>query len=175
MQVVNSQQTNVNIIWMGCKRSFICAYVNCHQSILRGGERAGCKDCKARGEIYEDVNRGKQKVWWRRRESNPRPKVLLVKRLHAYSRSCPRHYPGTFAAHAQNGQETRSASLKISSSLPRRSREDQPAVRRPSEAHGQNLLERLPKLVRLRMPSVDWQLSFCTRLRVCAPRHASWP
>ena len=28
--------------------------------------------------------------WWRRRESNPRPKMLLVKRLHAYSRSCPR-------------------------------------------------------------------------------------
>jgi len=25
------------------------------------------------------------------------------------------------------------------------------------------------------MPSVDWQLSFCTRLRVCAPRHASRP
>ena len=25
------------------------------------------------------------------------------------------------------------------------------------------------------MPSVDWQLSFCTRSRVCAPRHASWP
>ena len=29
--------------------------------------------------------------WWRRRESNPRPKMLLVKRLHAYSRSCPGH------------------------------------------------------------------------------------
>src|SRR3989442_10346100 len=28
--------------------------------------------------------------WWRRRESNPRLKMLLVKRLHAYSRSCPR-------------------------------------------------------------------------------------
>ena len=27
--------------------------------------------------------------WWRRRELNPRPKMLLVKRLHAYSRSCP--------------------------------------------------------------------------------------
>jgi len=27
------------------------------------------------------------------------------------SRSCPRHYPGTFAAHAQNGQETLAASL----------------------------------------------------------------
>ena len=25
------------------------------------------------------------------------------------------------------------------------------------------------------MPLVDWQLSLCTRLRVCAPRHASWP
>src|ERR1700690_4073885 len=50
--------------------------------------------------------------WWRRRESNPRPKMLLVKRLHAYSRSCPRHYPGTFAASAQNGQETDAASLR---------------------------------------------------------------
>src|SRR5690242_11396448 len=28
-------------------------------------------------------------LWWRRRESNPRPKMLLVKRLHAYSGSCP--------------------------------------------------------------------------------------
>ena len=83
--------------------------------------------------------------------------------------------PKTFAAPAQNGQETVAASLKISSSQPRRSREDQPAVRRPAEAHGRSLLGRLPKLVRLRMPSVDWQLSFCTRLRVCAPRHASWP
>ncbi len=27
--------------------------------------------------------------WWRRRESNPRPKMLLVRRLHAYSGSCP--------------------------------------------------------------------------------------
>src|SRR5947209_7868849 len=78
----------------------------------------------------------------------------------------PRHYPGTFAASAQNGQETATASLMISSSPLRRGGEDQPAVRRPSEAHGQNLLGRLPKLVRLRMPSVDWQLSFCTRLRV---------
>src|ERR1700722_4541022 len=25
------------------------------------------------------------------------------------------------------------------------------------------------------MPFVDWQLSLCTRLRVCTPRHASWP
>ena len=50
--------------------------------------------------------------WWRRRESNPRPKMLLVKRLHAYSRSCPGHYPRTFAAHAQNGQETLVASLR---------------------------------------------------------------
>jgi hypothetical protein len=83
--------------------------------------------------------------------------------------------PGTFTAPAQNGQETVAASLKISSSLPRRSREDQPAVRRPSEAHGPSLLGRLPKLVRLRMPFLDWQLSFCPRLRVCAPRHASWP
>jgi len=47
-----------------------------------------------------------------RRESNPRPKMLLVKRLHAYSSSCPGHYPGTFATHAQNGQETLVASLR---------------------------------------------------------------
>src|SRR5580765_3964724 len=67
-------------------------------------------------------------VWWRRRELNPRPKMLLVKRLHAYSRSCPRHYPGTFATPAQNGQETVAASLMISSSLLRRGREDQPSV-----------------------------------------------
>src|ERR1700693_1083865 len=51
-------------------------------------------------------------IWWRRRELNPRPKMLLVKRLHAYSRSCPRHYPRTFAAAAQNGQETPAASLR---------------------------------------------------------------
>ena len=50
--------------------------------------------------------------WWRRRELNPRPKMLLVKRLHAYSRSCPGHYPRTFAAVAQNGQETPAASLR---------------------------------------------------------------
>src|SRR5207302_6359776 len=50
--------------------------------------------------------------WWRRRESNPRPKMLLVKRLHAYSRSCPWHYPKTFATAAQNGQETVAASLR---------------------------------------------------------------
>src|SRR5271168_5585937 len=59
--------------------------------------------------------------WWRRRESNPRPKMLLVKRLHAYSSSCPGHYPRTFAVDAQNGQETPAASLKISPSRPRRS------------------------------------------------------
>jgi hypothetical protein len=52
-----------------------------------------------------------ERAWWRRRELNPRPKMLLVKRLHAYSRSCPWHYPKTFAAHAQNGQETLAASL----------------------------------------------------------------
>jgi GTP-binding protein len=40
--------------------------------------------------------------------------MLLVKRLHAYSRSCPGHYPRTFATPAQNGQETVAASLKIS-------------------------------------------------------------
>src|SRR5207245_4033504 len=51
-------------------------------------------------------------LWWRRRESNPRPKMLLVKRLHAYSRSCPWHYPKTFATAAQNGQETVAASLR---------------------------------------------------------------
>ena len=50
--------------------------------------------------------------WWRRRELNPRPKMLLVKRLHAYSGSCPRHYPETFATPAQNGQETVAASLR---------------------------------------------------------------
>jgi hypothetical protein len=36
--------------------------------------------------------------------------------------------PKTFATPAQNGQETVFASLKISSSRPRRSREDQPSV-----------------------------------------------
>jgi hypothetical protein len=52
--------------------------------------------------------------------------------------------PRTFAAGAQNGQETQAASPKISSSLPRRSREDQPAVRRSLAAHGQSCGERLP-------------------------------
>jgi len=36
--------------------------------------------------------------------------------------------PKTFAVAAQNGQETPAASLKISPSRPRRSREDQPSV-----------------------------------------------
>jgi len=36
--------------------------------------------------------RQQREQWWRRRESNPRPKMLLVKRLHAYSRSCPRRW-----------------------------------------------------------------------------------
>src|SRR5207253_8072416 len=55
--------------------------------------------------------------WWRRRESNPRPKMLLVKRLHAYSRSCPR--PSAFPPSLRrsrpplrNGQETVAASLR---------------------------------------------------------------
>ena len=65
--------------------------------------------------------------WWRRRELNPRPKMLLVKRLHAYSRSCPRHYPKTFAAAAQNGQETQAASPVISPSALGPRAEDQPA------------------------------------------------
>ena len=52
------------------------------------------------------------KKWWRRRELNPRPKMLLVRRLHAYSSSCLGHYPKTFATAAQNGQETVVASLR---------------------------------------------------------------
>jgi len=40
--------------------------------------------------------------------------MLLVKRLHAYSRSCLEHYLKTFAAAAQNGQKTVAASLKSS-------------------------------------------------------------
>jgi len=35
-------------------------------------------------------------------------------------------------------QETQSASLKVSPSQPRRSRESQPAVRRPAAAHGRS-------------------------------------
>ena len=50
--------------------------------------------------------------WWRRRESNPRPKMLLARSLHAYSGSCCRSYPATFAPAAQNGQETADASLR---------------------------------------------------------------
>jgi len=42
--------------------------------------------------------------------------------------SCFRPSPETFAALAQNRQETSSASLRISPPQPRRSREDQPAV-----------------------------------------------
>ena len=65
-----------------------------------------------RGGQEPAVNpRFQKRNWWRRRESNPRPKMLLVKSLHAYSRSCPGHYPRTFAVRAQNGQETRPASL----------------------------------------------------------------
>ncbi len=57
-------------------------------------------------------------------------------RLHAQSRS------EDFALRAQNGQGARNASLWISSSLPRRSGEDQPAVRRPLAARGQSHQER---------------------------------
>jgi len=42
----------------------------------------------------------------------------------------------TFAGRAQNGQETRTASLVVSPPAPRRSARDQPAMRRPSAAHG---------------------------------------
>jgi hypothetical protein len=57
-------------------------------------------------------------------------------RLHAQSRS------GDFALRAQNGQGARNASLWISFSLPRRSVENQPAVRRPLAAHGRSHQER---------------------------------
>ncbi len=57
-------------------------------------------------------------------------------RLHAQSRS------EDFALRAQNGQGARNASLWISPSLPRRSDEDQPAVRRPLAAHGRSHQER---------------------------------
>jgi len=74
------------------------------------GSNADAYEAEAGGAGgFADTENATVKCWWRRRESNPRPKMLLVKRLHAYSRSCPRHYPGTFAARAQNGQETRSA------------------------------------------------------------------
>ena len=44
-------------------------------------------------------------------------------------------------------------------------------LRRPTGQASENGYLR----IRQRMPAVDWQLSFCTRLRVCAPRHAFWP
>jgi len=52
--------------------------------------------------------------------------------------------PKTFATAAQNGQETVAASLKILSSRPRRSRENQPSVWRPRAAQGQSCGRRLP-------------------------------
>jgi len=57
-------------------------------------------------------------------------------RLHAQSRS------GDFALRAQNGQGARSASPWISFSLPGRSGENQPAVRRPFAAHRRSREER---------------------------------
>ena len=77
-------------------------------------------------------------IWWRRRELNPRPKILLAQRLHAYSRSRFPPSRETFAGRAQNGQETRKASLVVSPPAPRRSARSQPAVRRPSPAHGRS-------------------------------------
>src|SRR5271163_4403694 len=77
-----------------------------------------------------------QTLWWRRRESNPRPKSMTTKKLHAQSRS------GDFALRAQNGQGARNASLWISFSPPRRSVENQPSVRRPFAAQGQSREER---------------------------------
>ena len=52
--------------------------------------------------------------------------------------------PRTFAAVAQNGQETLAASLMISPSPLRRGGEDQPSVRRSLAAQGQSCGERLP-------------------------------
>ena len=43
-------------------------------------------------------------MWWRRRESNPRPKSLSAERLHAQSRS------ENFATCAQNGQDAHATS-----------------------------------------------------------------
>src|SRR5882724_7381014 len=80
--------------------------------------------------------KSKRKVWWRRWELNPRPKILTAERLHA----CSVHAAGITQQPSPvaltNGQETQTASLMISSSLHRRSSEDQPVVRRPSAAHG---------------------------------------
>jgi len=83
--------------------------------------------------------------------------------------------PGTFAADAQNGQETQAASLKVSSSSPDVAGKTSPLYDVLTAAHGRSRGGRQLKLIKLRMPVFGWQLSFCTRLRVCAPRHASWP
>ena len=83
------------------------------QNVLRGKQSAYMTGRNPAQLDVTDVTIDKKaEKWWRRRELNPRPKMLLVKRLHAYSRSCPRHYPETFAAAAQNGQETPAASLR---------------------------------------------------------------
>ncbi len=49
-----------------------------------------------------------------------------------------RRLPGTLASHAQNGQETRPASLKVSPRTPRRRVQSQLTVRRPFSAREQS-------------------------------------
>src|SRR5882724_4097879 len=80
--------------------------------------------------------KSKRKSWWRRWELNPRPKILTAERLHACSVHAAGITPQPSPVALTNGQETQTASLMISSSLHRRSSEDQPVVRRPSAAHG---------------------------------------
>src|SRR6266404_7643600 len=82
------------------------------------------------------IDKNAKENWWRRWELNPRPKILTAERLHACSVHAAGITPQPSPVALTNGQETQTASLIISSSLHRRSSGDQPAVRRPSAAHG---------------------------------------
>ena len=83
------------------------------------------------------------------------------------------HYPTTFAARAKSRQETRTASLLVSSPLPdveqRTSLLCDVAPQPVGEAVGDGYLK-----IKQRMPSVGWQVLFSQRLRVPRPLHASW-
>jgi hypothetical protein len=76
-------------------------------------------------------------IWWRRRESNPRPKSMSEERLHAYSSS------EDFARRAQNRQDARNASPMISFLRLGPRLRNQPAVRRSSATHRRSHGERL--------------------------------
>ncbi len=106
-------------------------------------------------------------VWWRRRESNPRPKSLTAERLHAQSGSID------FALCAQNRQDAHNPSPEISLLRLGPGRRE-PACCMTSFRGPQTKPRRTATyLIKQLMPVDCWQLLFCERLRVPTPRHAS--